>query len=133
VAEKPGLAGIYKTAWFARAQRKARIADDDLCEAIDAVGRGKAADLGGGVYKVRLNRQRYRAVLLAKGRQTSVFAYLYAKQDRANIDDDELAGFRKLARAYDAMTSDELAHLLRAGDLTEICHDTAREVPLRRP
>ena len=33
-----------------------------------------------------------------------VFAFLYARKDRANIDPDKLAAFRKLAQAYARIT-----------------------------
>jgi hypothetical protein len=37
----------------------------------------------------------HRSIVLAKGGQHWVFAYLYAKKDRANIDADELAAFSR--------------------------------------
>ena len=49
-----------------------------------------------------------------------MFAYLFAKKDRANFEDDELANFKKLARAYDPMTESELASALRQGDILEL-------------
>ena len=84
---------------------------------------GQADDLGGGVFKKRLNKNMHRSILLGKGRRHWVFAYLFAKKDRANIDDDELADFKKLAQAYDRMTDSELASALRQGDLLELCDE----------
>ena len=49
-----------------------------------------------------------------------MFAYLFAKKDRANIDPDELADFKKLAQAYGRMTEAELASALSQGDLQEL-------------
>ena len=49
-------ARIFKTARFARAARKAHIDDDELCKAIRQIMNGQAADLGGGVFKKRLNK-----------------------------------------------------------------------------
>jgi hypothetical protein len=80
---------------------------------------GQADDLGGGVFKKRLNENMHRSIVLAKGGQHWVFAYLFAKQDRANIAADELAAFRKLAQAYGRMTDAELASALSQGDLQE--------------
>ena len=57
-----------------------------------------------------------------RGRQ-ALYAYLFAKQDRANILPDELLKFRKLAAAYARMTVSEVNIELRNGDLLEICHD----------
>jgi hypothetical protein len=39
----------------------------------------------------------HRSIVLAKAGEYWVFAYLFAKKDRANIDDDKLLAFRKLA------------------------------------
>lgn len=38
------------------------------------------------------------------------------------IDNDELEGFRKLAKAYGAVTDKHLSKLLADKDLTEICN-----------
>lgn len=48
VLKKP-LPRAFKTAWFSKAARKARIGDPALIEAIREVMQGQAGDLGGGV------------------------------------------------------------------------------------
>ncbi len=118
----PGLARTFKTAWFARAARKARIADEELCSAILQVMAGQADDLGGGVYKKRLRKNQYRSIILSRARQFWIYEYLFAKQDRANIEDDELAEFRKLARVYAGLSTYQVNQLLREGDWVEICN-----------
>lgn len=110
----------FKTAWFAKASRKALINDEDLCEAIAEVRLGQADDLGGGVFKKRLNKNRHRSIVLAKGRRYWVYAYLFAKKDRANIDEDELRAFRKLADLYSGKTDVEIEKELKAKELVEI-------------
>lgn len=87
------------------------------------VMQGQADDLGGGVFKKRLNENMHRSIVLAKGGRNWVFAYLYAKKDRANIDADELATFKKLAQAYGRMTEAELASALSQRDLLELSDD----------
>lgn len=57
---------IFKTRWFNREAKSHTIKDDELSEAINAVLQGKADNLGGGVYKKRLNQNRDRAIVLAK-------------------------------------------------------------------
>jgi hypothetical protein len=84
---------VFKTAWFARAAKKARISDRALSKAIRQVALGQADDLGGGVFKKRLNDNMFRSIVLAKAGEFWVFAYLFAKKDRANIEDDELMHF----------------------------------------
>jgi hypothetical protein len=79
---------VFKTAWFTKAARKARIPDEELCSAIGQVMLGPADDLGGGVFKKRLGKTQYRSIILARAGHYWVYEYLFAKQDRANIEDD---------------------------------------------
>ncbi|MEO8813373.1 MAG: type II toxin-antitoxin system RelE/ParE family toxin, partial [Caulobacteraceae bacterium] len=60
-------ARTFKTAWFAKSARKALIDDAALCKAIAEVRKGQADDLGGGVFKKRLDKNRRRSLILAKG------------------------------------------------------------------
>ena len=103
--------------------RKARIADGELCEAMVEAMRGQCADLGGGVFKKRLNKNMHRSIIVAKGGRLWVYQYLFAKKDRANINGDELAAFRRVAKGYEGLTEQQLERLVQAGDLVEICHD----------
>jgi hypothetical protein len=118
-----GDARAFKTAWFAKAARKAAISDAELCRAFDEAKKGLADDLGGGVYKKRLNKNMHRSILLAKGLKNWVFVYVFAKQDRANIEKDELEGFRKLAKSYEGIEPEKLQTLLATNALMEICND----------
>lgn len=117
-----GATRVFKTAWFTKTARKTLIKDDELCDAIREVMKGQADDLGGGVFKKRLNKNRHRSIILAKGRECWVYAYLFAKSDRANIDDKELSGFRKLAKTYEGLNDHQIEQLLADRDFTEICH-----------
>lgn len=112
---------VFKTAWFAKASKKARISDEELCSAVRQAMIGRADDLGGGVFKKRLGKNLYRSLILARGRQYWVYAYLFAKKDRANIDEDELASFRALAGLYAGKTDEDLDKELRRKELVEIC------------
>ena len=119
-------ARAFKAAGFSRAARKAGITDKELCKAIVQVMAGKADDLGGGVFKKRLHDNHYRSIILARGRDNWVYEYLFAKKDRANIDEAELRGFRQLAKIYAGLTSVQVEALLKDGDWIEICRETAR-------
>ncbi len=112
----------FKTAWFAKAARKDRIKDEELCEAIQEIMKGQADDMGGGVFKKRLNKNMHRSIILAKGGRYWIYEYLFAKKDRANIEDHELEDFRILAKGYAALSEKQIAQLLEDKDLTEICH-----------
>jgi hypothetical protein len=118
----PEIPRAFKTAWFAKAAKNALIKDAELCEAFAEIRKGLCDDLGGGVYKKRIDKNRHRSIVLAKGGLHWIYQYLFAKKDRDNIDEKELEGFRKLAKEYEALTPTRLSRLLEAKDLTEICH-----------
>ena len=114
---------VFKSAWFARAVRKARISDDELCQAIQQVLIGQCDDLGGGVYKKRLSKNQYRSIILSRSGTYWVFEYIFAKNDRANIDNSDLDDFRKLAKAYAALSTSQIEGFVVHGDLVEICNE----------
>ncbi len=113
----------FKTTGFAKLARKALIDDDELCQAMDQVRTGQADDLGGGVFKKRLDKNRQRSIIVAKGERLWVYEYLFAKNDRDNINDGELAGFRRLAKVYAGLSSEQVSALVQHGDWLEICHE----------
>ena len=113
----------FKTAWFAKSAKKAQITDTELCNAVQEVLQGQADDLGGGVFKKRLHRNTHRSIVLAKGGQFWIYTYLFAKKDRDNINDEELLGFRQLAKYYAELTSAQVSQLVSTEQLKEICHD----------
>ena len=83
---------------------------------------GQADDLGGGVFKKRLDKNRSRSIILAKGGRLWVYEYLFAKKDQANIGVNELAKLRKLAKAYEALTVQQVDELVDDGSWMEICN-----------
>jgi len=111
---------IFKTAWFAKAARKAGIDDVTLEQAVRQVIRGQAVDMGGGVFKKRLNQNRHRAIVLTAVGNHWVLEYLFAKQDRTNIAPDELTAFRKLARVYAGLSDAQVLALVENADWMEI-------------
>jgi hypothetical protein len=78
--------------------------DASLCEAIRNADQGLVdADLGGGVIKQRIARSGggksggFRTIILFRARSRAFFVHGFAKNDRDNIDDKELAAFKMLA------------------------------------
>lgn len=111
---------FFKTKWFSREARKALIPDRELCSAIRQVVLGQAVDLGGGVFKKRLGKNRFRSIILAKGGRNWVYEFLFAKKDLDNISQSDLANFRKLARSYEGLTDREIVELVANQDWVEI-------------
>ena len=115
---------------FRRFQRREGIADDALAEAVARAERGLIdAGLGGGLIKQRVARLGggksgdYRTVIAYRQGTRAVFLLGFAKSERDNIDDDELADLRKLGAA--ALSNDEAAidGALAASKLWEIDYD----------
>ena len=119
---------VFKTAWFVKAARKAHISDEELCSAIRQVMLGQADDLGSGVFKNRLRKNQYRSIIIARAGRYWVYAYLFAKQDRANIEDDELRGFRAQAALYARKTDADIARELHLKEIVEICDGKEAEI-----
>ena len=122
------LSRVFKTAWFAKASRKAGISDQQLCAAIEQVMQGQADDLGGGVFKKRLNDNRHRSIILTRGDRYWIYEYLFAKQDRDNIDADELASFRMLAKSYAGLTEVQVTEMIEQKYFVEICNGDETEI-----
>lgn len=114
---------VFKTKWFSKNARRHLIDDDELCQAIAAVKLGHADNLGGGVFKKRLQQNRSRAIILAKGGKNWIYTFLFAKQDQANLSQSELDGFRELAKHYSLISNETLNRLIALQELVEICHD----------
>ncbi|HAT2878509.1 type II toxin-antitoxin system RelE/ParE family toxin [Serratia marcescens] len=118
----------FKTCWFSRKARAHGITDKALCRAVKDVQRGLAADLGGGVFKKRLNYNRDRALVLAKNGRHWVFVFLFAKQAQTNITGAELHAFRKLAMQFGALSDDQVESLVVKKEWVEICHEAGKNV-----
>ncbi len=83
---------------------------------------GQADDLGGGVFKKRLNDNRHRSIIFAKGGRYWIYEYLFAKQDRDNSDADELEAFRVLTKNYGELSDVQVTKLVELRFFVEICH-----------
>ncbi len=84
---------------------------------------GQCDDLGGGVYKKRLRTNLYRSIIVARAGRLWVYEFLFAKQDRANIDAEDLARFCKLAKSYGTLSDETIKELVADKDWLEICKD----------
>jgi len=118
---------LFKNTWFNRFAKKEGITNAELHEAVNRLEAGQAdADLGGGVYKVRIARPGegkaggYRVIVFFKSEERTFFVYGFAKSDMANIEDDELRGFKKRSKTAFSMTEEQINSRLKDGTLVEI-------------
>jgi hypothetical protein len=125
---------IFKTRWLVRYARRERLADRSLAEAIERADRGLIdADLGGGLIKQRVARSGqgrsggYRMLVAYRAGTRAVFLYAFAKDERDNIDDDELLTFRAIGNAWLQAAPRVIAQALEDGRLHEVINDEGEE------
>ena len=117
---------LFKTKPFARFAKRERIADALLVEAISRAERGLIdADLGGGVIKQRIARPGqgrsggYRTLIAVRYGDRAIFMTGFAKNERDNITDNELATFKDLAEDWLGASDVRIAMELELGNLLE--------------
>ena len=110
--------------------RREQIEDDALIFAIRRAERGLVqADLGGSLIKERVahpNKGRsggYRTVSAYRRGDLAVFLFGFAKKERANIDNHQLAALKELGNAYLAADVNQIAALVANGDLREVPYE----------
>jgi len=118
---------VFKYPRFSRFAGKEGITDDELRDIVGRLEEGQAdADLGGGVFKVRLARPGegksggYRVIVYFKNEFRTFFVYGFPKSDRDNIDKRELKMFKVDAKEDFALTEDQIKSWLKRGTLIEI-------------
>jgi hypothetical protein len=121
---------VFKTRTFARWSRKASLPDATLRKAVDEMTAGLIdADLGCGVYKKRVpmagrgKRGGARVIVGTNFGTRWFFLFGFEKNERATIDDKELAVLQKAAAIFLEMDANALDRALAAGELTEMCDE----------
>jgi hypothetical protein len=118
---------IYKTKWFARFARKARISDQAFWKAaLDADAGFVDADLGSGIIKQRVARQGEgksggsRAYIVIRRHNRAVYVFGFEKKDQANIKPDEWEPLKKLAKEILSYSEADIAKNVRTGELIKL-------------
>lgn len=118
---------IYKNAWFAKFAFKEKIDDRLLNEAIKRAEKGLIdADLGGSLFKRPIAREGagksggFRTLVFFRSGERAIFAYGFAKSDRANLTRDELEEFKRAAKLALAFTQSQIDALVKNGKLEEV-------------
>ena len=95
---------VFKTRHFSRWMRKTELTDGALDDAVNEMVRGLIdADLGGGLVKKRLGlagrgkRGRVRTLVATNKGNRWFFVFGFEKNERANIQDDELEALQEIA------------------------------------
>ena len=117
----------FKTKAFRRFADKAGISDVALCRAASQAERGLvAAELGGGVIKQRIARPGqgksggFRTLIAFRASTRAIFVHGFAKNEKDNIQNDELVALKKLAAELLAYDDETLARVVASGVLLEV-------------
>ncbi len=117
----------FKTKAFARFADKAGIEDPELYGAVRNAERGLlAADLGGGVIKQRIARAGqgksggFRALIVFRASTRAIFVHGFAKNEKDNINKDELVALKKLATELLSYDDKTIARVVASGVLLEV-------------
>jgi hypothetical protein len=121
---------IFRTKPFSKWLNKSELNDKDLLKAVKEMEKGLyEADLGGNVYKKRVaigNRgksQGARTIVATRLGTYWFFMFAFNKNERANINDSELAHLQKLAEFYLGLSVKELDKVIKDKILIEVKHD----------
>ena len=118
---------ILKRKDFAKWQAGEKLPDAALCKAVKEMESGLIdADLGGQLYKKRVARPGggksggYRTLLSARISNRYVFLHGFAKNDKANITEDEKKALRFAGKVFLDLSGEALVKALQAGVLLEV-------------
>ena len=126
---------IFKNTWFDRFADREGITDDELREVVNRVETGQAdANLGGGVYKVKVARPgegksgSYRVIVYFRSEERTFFIYGFAKSDRGNVDTGELRAFKVGAKINFSLTDEQIKDRLQKRTLIEVFYEDGHEI-----
>lgn len=121
------MARILKRRDFARWQAGEHLPDATLCKVVSGMEAGLVdADLGGGLYKMRVARSSggksigYRTLLCARFGHRYVFLHGFAKRDKANITPTEKRVLQSAAKVFLTLSDVALSEAVRSGVLLEV-------------
>lgn len=120
---------IFKTKWFHRWAGKEGLSETVLRAAAVELEQGLADALGGYVYKKRIalpgrgKRGGARTLVAYRSGEAVFFMYGFPKNERANIENDELKALRLLAKELLGYSDEGLAKAVKAGELIEVSDD----------
>ncbi len=108
------------TKWFKKWARKTNLSDENLLEAIENLENGlSVADLGGNIYKVRVKRpgkgksSGFRTIVVYRIEEKAIFLYGFGKNEKSNIDKQELSYFKKLGSDLLALNEEQINNSIK--------------------
>ncbi|OYY20754.1 MAG: hypothetical protein B7Y05_06465 [Polynucleobacter sp. 24-46-87] len=117
----------FKTKTFSKWMRKSDLKDEDLLFAVAEMEAGLVdADLGGNVFKKRIalpgmgKRAGARTLVAGKIFRRWFFIFGFLKNEKDNINDDELVHLQGAAKRLLHLTDKDIEEAILAGELREL-------------
>ncbi len=119
---------ILITNWFRKWLNKVNIENDDLISSANIINENDetAVNLGSGLYKIRVKRKHqgkrgsYRTLLILKKEKLILYVYGFAKNEKDNLEKDELKYFKKLSKDIIRMSEEELLIQIKSGSFIDL-------------
>ena len=125
---------VLKNRGFWRAARKEGLTDQKLCAAVAEIEAGLIdARLGGALLKKRIPKGGrgksggLRTVVAYRQHHRLVFLYVFAKNERDNITEQERASLSEIGDVYMGLPPDKLDELVTNGTLIEVVCDAEEQ------
>lgn len=111
-----------KTKWFDKWTKKNSVSDGELLKTIENISNNLGtSDLGNGLYKTRMPRSGqgksggFRTIVVFKEAEIAIFVYGFSKNEKENLDKNELKYFKKLAKDLLKLNHQEIAEMEKEG------------------
>ena len=129
------LLKVLKNRGFARAARKDGLTDQALCAAAAEIESGLIdARLGGSLLKKRIAKgsrgksSGFRTIVAYRQHDRLVFLYVFGKNERDNITEQERLALSEIGDEYMRLTAENLDEMVAQGTLIEVvCNDDEKE------
>jgi hypothetical protein len=116
-----------KTKWFNKWSKKNLITDELLLDAINNILNNiGTVNLGSGLYKVRMPKKGqgksggFRTLIAFKEADIAIFVYGFSKNEKNNMDNEELKYFKKLSKDLLSINKQEYKRLEELGEFISI-------------
>jgi len=116
-----------KTKWFNKWSIKNHITDEKLLNTLQDISNNLGVvNLGSGLYKARIQKAGqgksggHRTIVVYKEADIAIFVYGFSKNEKDNLEKEELKYFKKLAKDLLSIEREEYKELEKAGDFISI-------------
>jgi hypothetical protein len=116
-----------KTKWFDKWSKKNFITDKKLIDTIKNISINLGVvNLGSSLYKVRTQKigkgksSSFRTFVVYKKDDIAIFIYGFSKNDKSNLDNEELIDIKRLSKEYLSINRQDYLKLLASGDMISI-------------